>query len=803
MRQPLQRLALMLLLSLGLSVMTGLPASAQSTPDADWSGNWQSFWATGEAFLVLEQQENTVFGTYQPGNGRLSGSSRDGVLRGTWQDGREQGDFIFVMSHDGQTFSGRYGAGDYWNGHRDTAKVRLRPEYWNADTPQATLRTIVTAGNDAQYHGREGQVRFVDALLSYDGPATNTSDRDRRRRALWHILDMSTFRLWDAPVPPAEATPGDVLHFDIAPAGVSAVYQLRFVMEDNAEWRLTVPPNVALQVDLARLLDARGHKTLESLEMARAASPRMVMMNFILGSKDWTGEGDLRALRSLDLDHVPRQLRHSEGALLTDYLKQTIDRIGYIVWQELPDDPNRPLPYTYYKHPLGDITLAPTDVVAEDGSLLERRWRFSRKTMEVIPTLHAALDRMPLAPGLTQVPPLSQFFATRQAVLSRADGLRVTVLGMEMWQWIGLAGYLALMAATVGLLASFARRLDQRKTAPAVIAAGLMMPLGLMAVALLFLDGSERLGLTLRAFGMVSALSAMLLILAGAVLGYRLLSLVFGALMERALKTDAFTDEIVLSLAQGLLKLMIVVTAVIACADVAGLPYEGVLTGLGIGGVALAFAARETVSNILGGAILLSDRPFKKGDLIEAGGALAVIETVGLRSTRLRKLDDTLMIVPNAQLSDQIISNWGNRRKRQIHMVIGLAFETPRDKLETFVARLMSTYKAQETTDAENITIGIKALGPHSIDIELWGHFHVRTYKAQIAAQQALILDILSLAEEVGVTIAYPTQTLHLTNAPAAPEGAEEGSATTSKGAGRDTKTATASPRLPPESPTT
>lgn len=763
MRTSLTGLILTTLVTLCLWAGPPAPLSAQDhSAPTTWDGDWQSFWATGEAFLVLEQQGDTVFGTYQPGNGRISGTSRNGILNGIWTGEEEQGDFIFALSEDGQTFSGRYGSGDYWNGHRDTAEVRIRPDYWNATTPQATLRTIVTAGNDAQYHGREGQMRFVESLLYYEGPATDTSDRDRRRRALWHILDISTFRLWDSPVPGAEPTAGDELTFQIGPAGTSETYGLRFQLDERGTWHLIVPPNAQVQADLTRLLSARGFDSLEALELARANSPRMVMMEFILGAKDWNGTGDDRALRALDLDHVPRQLRKSEGALLTDFLKQTIDRIGFIYWQELPDDPNRPLPYTFYRHPLGDISLSPTDILSEDGRLMDRRWRFSRDTMAVIPTLYTALERMPLAPGLTATPPLSRFFATRQSVLAWRDGLRLRLLGMEIWQWIGLAAYLAAMTLITALALSISTRAQQARSTVAALAGRLSLPFGLLLAALLFLDGSDRLGLSLRAFGLVTALSAIFLILAGAVLSFRITTLIFDALMARATQTRGFTDEIVLSLAQGLLKLLVVLAALIACADVAGLPYEGVLTGLGIGGVALAFAARETVSNILGGAILLSDRPFKKGDMIEVGGTLAVIETVGLRSTRLRKLDDTMMIVPNTHLSEQIISNWGSRRKRKVQLTIGLTYDTPRDKLEAFVAGLMTTYTAQPSADPDNITIGIKSLGPHSIDIELWGHFHVFTYEAQMAAQQGLILDILSLADQLGVAIAFPTRTVHL-----------------------------------------
>ncbi|WP_323771260.1 mechanosensitive ion channel family protein [Antarctobacter sp.] len=753
----LRRIPLLLLI-LGLCAALPRHSAAQD----GWPGDWQTYWSAGEAFVLLEQRGEAVYGTYQPGDGRITGTTQDGVLRGTWQEAGESGDFVFVLAQDGQSFAGRFGSGDWWNGHRAGIAQQQRPAWWSGATPQATLRSILAAGNDAQYHAREGQVRWIEPLLAYDGPESDSSDHDRRRRALWHILDISTFRLWDAPVPAAEADPGTELHFEIGPAGSGTTYQLIFRLDDAGLWRLVVPPGPILQADLARLIRARGHETLDALEKARAGSPRMVMMDFILGSKDWDGAGGVRALRALDLDHVPRQLRRAEGALMADYLKRSIDRIGYVVWQEIPDDPARPLPYPYYRHPLGEITIAPTDIRDDEGRPVERLWRFSRDTMEALPALYEALERMPLAPGLSAPPPLSQYFATRQAVLEWSGWLQRRALGLEVWQWIGLAGYLLAMALTLALAWRAVRTLGSGSGVLATVVAQLAGPAGLLLAALLFLDASERFGLTLRAFGPVSALSAVLLILAMAALAYRTVSLVFGALMVQAARTSAYTDEIVLSLAQGLLKLLVILGALIACADVVGLPYEGVLTGLGIGGVAVAFAARETVANIIGGAILLSDRPFRKGDMIEAAGTLAVIETVGLRSTRLRTLDDTLMIMPNAQLSDQVISNWGSRRRRKVKMQIQLTYDTPRDRLARFVERLKEIYHKQPDADTDNVTIGITSLGPQSIDIELWGHFKVFTYDAQVTAQQALILDILALAEEIGVAFAFPTHTVHL-----------------------------------------
>jgi len=165
---------------------------------------------------------------------------------------------------------------------------------------------------------------------------------------------------------------------------------------------------------------------------------------------------------------------------------------------------------------------------------------------------------------------------------------------------------------------------------------------------------------------------------------------------------------------------------------------------------------------MLGGVILMTDRPFKRGDLVEIDQTLATVDTVGLRSTRLRALDDTVLHVPNSRLSDRIISNWGKRRKRRVKMLIGLTYDTPRAKLESFVGGLREVYLRQPRADAENFYVGLKGFGTSSIDIEFYGYFRVLSYEAQVNAQHALMLEIIALAEKVGVSFAFPTRTVHV-----------------------------------------
>ncbi|MCR9088809.1 MAG: mechanosensitive ion channel family protein [Rhodobacteraceae bacterium] len=733
-------------------------ASAQSAPD--WSGEWQSYWRTGQALLSLEQSGNQVTGSYEPGRGALEGSIEDGVLRGTWTEPGDGGVFVFVLSQDGATFTGRFDTGAYWNGFRATDVAEIEAIFDRADSPRETMRTIVTAANDAIYSNRVGAVRFIEPLMLFEGEETDSTDRSRRRTALWTLIDMMTFLISEFP-DGADEDGGDTAVFEISTARGLESYELRFVLGGDGVWRLSVPELEPLRADIRRILNGRGYADLGELETARAHSPRATMLAFEQGVSSWNRGGDGAALETLDLRHVADSLRPREGAVLADYLSRIIDRVGLPVWQEIPDYALQPVPYIYYRHPVGNIVIA-----SEPGAEGEPpTWRFTRESLRNLPDLYDAIERMPLAEGQLAPPPLSSFFETREAVLSFAPALSHRILGFEAWKLLGMV-----LAVSVAMAAGFGTTMALRRIKQI---ATLARPMGLVVAAYLIADSSDRVGLSQALGGAAGGMTAMLLTVAIAAFLYALTGLVGRSLMSHAASTSAYSDEIVTSLATGLVKLLIVVGAIIICADFAGLPYEGVLTGLGVGGVALAFAARDTVSNMLGGAILLADRPFKKGDLVEVAGNMATIEVVGLRSTRLRSLDDTLLVVPNSQMSDTIIANWGARRKRRMKMEIGLVYDTPREKLELFSKRVWDLARDHDLADPASVYVGVKGLGASSIDIELIVAFLVFSYEAQVKAQQTLILDIISLAEEIGVEFAFPTRTIHVVGS--APEGAGNG----------------------------
>jgi len=749
-----RRLAALVLLVL----LSPLSLAAQEV----WTGEWQSYWRDGAAILTLTQEGDRVRGVYEPGGGRIEGRAEGGRLEGTWRQRGASGDFVFVLDSEGGVFTGRYESGEYWNGQRIVPDGAASARFSRIDTPREALRSLVTVANQIAYERETSVMSQVDRLMVFEGGASDSRDERRRRRLLWPIIDLSTFRLRDVP---AEVE-GDTASFRLGPAGTRPAFEIRFVRQ-RWGWSVLVPEADRLEADVARLLDTLGHSSVEEAVAARADSPRGALRRFMLGARDWNGPGRETALAALDLSFLPAQLYEIQAPVLADYLARVLDRSGFVIWQEIPDDPDRATPYEHYRHPAGSVVIA-RDATADGQS---GPWRFTADTLRGAPDLFTAMQDLEAAEGVAERPPLTDFFRLREAVRERAPELTRRYGLLEAWQWILLGGAVLAAAAfgwglgrgVTGLLAALDARMGLQLEHESI--RRLDWPIRVAAAGLAAIFAFGWLGLAQTALEEVSLAITFLTTLAVATVLFRIAGLVGGHLRDRAEATPTVVDQIFASLATGLVQMAIVIGAVVALAEIMGLPYEGVLTGLGVGGIALAFAARDTVSNLLSGAILMADRPFRQGDLIETDHGMATVELVGPRSTRMRTFDDALLVLPNAQLTDRGIFNWGRRRKRRILLQIGLTYDTPRERLDAFVTRLAETYRAQERADPTNDWIGMTGFGASSIDIELWGYFRVFSHPDFVQARHALVGDIVELAKEVGVSFAFPTRVVHVSAA--------------------------------------
>ena len=218
---------------------------AVAQPTGDWGGRWDTYWRDGEARMLLQRQGDAVSGTYEPGRGRIEGRIEDKVLRGSWYQDGTSGSIVFALAEDGQSFTGRFVDGEYWNGMRVPEAAGSTEAIVLRDTPRAVFRSLVYLANAAVYEGDISAVNASDGLLLYDGGPTDVRDKRRRRRLLWTVLDVSTFRVYDAP----RLIEGDDASFTIGPAAGSFQYTIRF-RKIGDSWFVVVPSASDLRRDL-------------------------------------------------------------------------------------------------------------------------------------------------------------------------------------------------------------------------------------------------------------------------------------------------------------------------------------------------------------------------------------------------------------------------------------------------------------------------------------------------------------------------------------------------------------------------
>ncbi len=186
------------------------------------------------------------------------------------------------------------------------------------------------------------------------------------------------------------------------------------------------------------------------------------------------------------------------------------------------------------------------------------------------------------------------------------------------------------------------------------------------------------------------------------------------------------------------------------------------IAGLSIGGLALALAAQDTVRNFLGSAIILIDKPFEINDWIQFDSYEGIVEEVGIRSTRVRSFEDSVIYVPNSTISSDILNNKGLRKFRRYRTMLGVEYDTSPETIDEFVEGLIKIIKAHPDTVKYNFDVHLYDLGESSIDILFNCFFSVPDSSAEFRARHQLISSILKLARKMGVEFAFPSRSIYI-----------------------------------------
>ncbi|NUO19597.1 mechanosensitive ion channel family protein [bacterium] len=197
-----------------------------------------------------------------------------------------------------------------------------------------------------------------------------------------------------------------------------------------------------------------------------------------------------------------------------------------------------------------------------------------------------------------------------------------------------------------------------------------------------------------------------------------------------------------------------------------GYSVASLLAGIGIGGAALAFAAKDTLANFFGSLVIFVDKPFAIGDWVKVGAIEGTVEEVSLRVTRVRTFERSLITIPNQDLTTKPIENFTRMEKRRVRFEIGVTYDTPVEKIESGIARIRELIAADSEFHTEGTAVYFTKFESSSLII-LVQCFTVSTeYAMYMQARHRLLIAIKREFEALGINFAYPTQTMIIASAP-------------------------------------
>jgi small-conductance mechanosensitive channel len=761
---------------LGLCLLVVLSGGQVLGADrSNWTGTWETRWRGGGAILRLLQTDGQVNGSYALYDGEVEGTVQGRQLQGRWSEASgRSGAFLFTLARDGRSFMGRFDNGEWWTGTRLSGSHEHAITSPNLSSPREALRTFLEAANAARA-GSIDQIRPALDAIDYSDPRLRSSKVEggpllpgemiAYARQLFLVIDELTLRLWDLPGAPVHPSMGsETVRVTLAQNGTDQSFELEFILRDG-RWMMVPPAPADLDAALTRLRERWGGRPASAHDHLRLSNPRDTLRTFMEAMGRVDKGGATNVLRTLDLAHYDVHVRDDDALLMAYYLEQILRRVGVPIYQEIPNDPLRSEAYTYFRHGEGDIVIA--SVPSGNESF---EWRFSVETLHRLRHLYAAMEDMPVVPGAREITHASTYFAVRDGLRSRLPGLLHRLGPAEGWQWLSLLlllmiSYGVAAAITFGILWSLRRRSSWAAAFSTQRARRrLVWPLRLTLIGLSLYFGLQVLGLPELLSGPLRNLAATLSIIVGVWLTYRGLGL--AADYSGLVVGTTGNQAILTSLTFGLLRITVVVAGILLVAQVWSLPYASVLAGLGIGGLAVALAAQPTLQNMIAGFTLFADSPLSVGDFCRYGDKLGTLEKIGLRSTRIRSLDRTVVTIPNSEFANLQLENFARRDRILLRTIIELRYETTPDQLRFVLAELRRLLLGHPRVHPDPARVRFLELGPHSLNVEVFAYVATFDWNDYLAIREDLFLRVMEIVRQSGTGFAFPTQVNYLARDP-------------------------------------
>ncbi len=482
----------------------------------------------------------------------------------------------------------------------------------------------------------------------------------------------------------------------------------------------------------------------ENLKVFSQKNPRLAVNShlYFLQADSYDPAQAARVLLAPDMDEKERRD-------LAKKLIEIYDGEGFFVEiEDIPNDPD-------YRDSSGRnryiVDMNHPEIYVQK---YDEYWYYSRKTVNAIEQIHQEI--YPYGSDLFNdlIPGIGEDKA----------------LGLKVNQWAGILILLLASYIAFKILNSIFALIIQRILPLFFKDAGIGIddiypvarPLSWLMVGLLIIQFIPVLQFNIGLSKVVLIALRIFVSIFGILLASRVIDLVAKIALKLVSYTETTMDDQLVPLLVRIVRIIVIVFGIIFIMQNLGVNVTALLAGVSIGGLALALAAQDTVKNFIGSISIFLDRPFQIGDFVTAGAITGTVEEVGVRSTRIRQVDGTLSTLPNGALANVNIINGTQRTHRRYSSQLTLTYGTTTEQIEKFVEAVREIATTHEHTREDSVTVQFQEFADSSLNIYFAVAFVRLSHAEMLESQQAINLEIMKKAEELGVDFAFPTTTVHL-----------------------------------------
>lgn len=500
-----------------------------------------------------------------------------------------------------------------------------------------------------------------------------------------------------------------------------------------------------------------------ALDLTGLKNPRETMRTFLEAMElIKKREGDTQAhfnqaVKTLNLSFIDEGQRFRVGRMVAEKLINSLDRISKIELGAIPASSEGSKWY-FRKQTLklGNENIE-AEIAIEKNA--DGAWRFSAETVATISILSNSLTHLPVVSGVLEY---RNWRTTFKSYLPEWSSEYFLFFSKAQWLGFIVIFILALLSMSLvrfmttiyihDLVKKESLKFDEKDHYKST------MPFGLLSFSLLCMGGIRILELDHQSYDFLVRVFYILIAISSVWSALKIVDLISMHFAKIAKDTSNKFDDVLVPMLSKTSKVLVVSFGTILVAHSLTFDIGSILAGLGIGGVAVALAAKDTISNLFGSVTVIMDRPFLIGDYVLLDKGLeGVVEEVGFRSTRIRTPHQSLVSLPNNVLANMAIDNFGMRESRRFRIQLQVEMDTPIAKLEEFCERLRYLCRIHQYIDPSNAQVFIYDVTDKAINVLVNVYFKTTDGTIELSERHKLILEILKTAKELDVKLFSPT----------------------------------------------